>query len=78
MVKTTDSKGRITLGSKFANKTVLIEEIDDTEVRVTIAAVIPTRELWLHKNPKAKHLLEQGLAQSAAGIFSEFPPNLNR
>src|SRR6266404_5086680 len=52
--KTADNKGRIALGPRFANKTVIIEEIDETEIRVTVAAVVPERELWLHKNVKAK------------------------
>jgi hypothetical protein len=29
-------------------------KVDPTEVRVTLAHVVPQRELWLHKNPKAK------------------------
>ena len=31
MIKTVDSKGRITLGQRFANKPVIIEDLSDTE-----------------------------------------------
>jgi hypothetical protein len=43
--KTTDSKGRLTLGERFAKRTVIVEEIDETGVRVTLARVVPEREL---------------------------------
>ena len=71
--KVADSKGRITLGERFANRTVIVEEIDDTEVRVTLARVIPEREAWLHENPKAKALLLRGIAQARAGEFAPAP-----
>lgn len=64
--KTADSKGRISLGSRFAGQTVIIQEMNLTEVRVTLAQVIPQRELWLHKNPKAKASVLRGLAQARA------------
>ena len=76
--KTADSKGRVTLGSRFAGQTVIIEEIDSTEVRVTLAQVVPQRELWLHKNPKAKASVLRGLAQARAGEAAKSPPDLER
>ncbi|HEV2970155.1 MAG TPA: hypothetical protein VGY55_09205 [Pirellulales bacterium] len=74
--KTADDKGRIALGPRFANKTVIIEEIDATEVRVIVAAVVPERELWLHQNPRAKASVQRGLAQAKARKFSKNPPDL--
>ncbi|MCC6580716.1 MAG: hypothetical protein IT440_09760, partial [Phycisphaeraceae bacterium] len=53
VTKTADAKGRITLDDKFANRTVIVEEIDETEVRITLARVVPEREAWLYENPKA-------------------------
>lgn len=76
VTKVTDSKGRITLGERFANRTVIVEEVDDTEVRVTLARVIPEREAWLHDNPKAKALLLKGIKQAKAGQFSTSPPDI--
>jgi hypothetical protein len=76
--KTTDSKGRISLGSRFANRTVIIEEVDPTEIRVTLAQVIPQREVWLHKNPKAKASVHRGLMQARAGKAAKSAPDLQR
>jgi hypothetical protein len=39
--RTTDSKGRLTLGERFANRTVVVEETDETEVRISLARVVP-------------------------------------
>lgn len=74
--KTADSKGRVALGAKFANKTVIIEVVDDTEVRVIAASVIPERELWLHRNDKAGASVQRGLEQARAKKFSTSPPDL--
>ena len=74
--KTADSKGRISLGSRFANQTVIIEEVDATEIRVTLAQVIPQREIWLHKNSAAKDSVSRGLTQAKAGKVSKISPDL--
>lgn len=37
-IKTTDSKGRIAIGPQFANKAVIVEEVDETEIRIIAAA----------------------------------------
>lgn len=65
--KTADSKGRVVLGNRFANRTVIIEEIDETEVRVTLARVIPEREAWLYENDKALASVRRGLEQARTG-----------
>jgi hypothetical protein len=71
--KTADSKGRISLGSRFANQTVIVEDVDATEVRITLAEIIPRREIWLHKNPKAKASVLRGLEQAKAGKTAKSP-----
>jgi hypothetical protein len=76
--KTADGKGRIALGQRFANQTVIVEEIDPTEVRVTIATVLPQRELWLHRNATVKKSVSRGLAQARSGKLSRNPPNLEQ
>jgi hypothetical protein len=43
-----DSKGRLTLGEAFANRTVLVEERGEGEVLIRLARVIPEREAWLY------------------------------
>ena len=77
VTKTTDAKGRVTLGKRFADKTVIIREIDATELLITIARVIPEREAWLFENPVAKGLVATGLQQARAGQFSDSPPDLD-
>lgn len=71
--KQTDSKGRLTLGERFANRTVIVEEIDDTEVRVTLARVVPEREMWLHGNREASAAVRRGLAAAKAGHLTAGP-----
>ncbi len=75
--KTTDAKGRVALGRRFANKTVIVREVDATEVLVTIARVVPEREAWLLDNQAAKELVTRGLQQADARQFSDSPPDLD-
>jgi hypothetical protein len=74
--KTTDSKGRLTLGERFANRTVIVEEIDETEVRITLARVVPERELWLHENRDAAAAVRSGLDDARAGRLTAAAPDL--
>jgi hypothetical protein len=76
-IKTADSKGRVTLGSRFANQTVIVRKVDATEVVVTIAEVVPKREMWLQRNRKANASVARGLKQARAGRFSRNPPDLD-
>ena len=71
--KTADSKGRVTLGERFANRTVIIEDIDETEVRVTLARVIPEREAWLYENDKALTSLRSGFCLELDVIWEKGP-----
>ena len=73
VTKVTDSKGRVTLGRRFANKTVILREVDDTEVLVTLARVVPAREAWLLENPKAMKAVARGLKQAKARQFVKGP-----
>jgi hypothetical protein len=43
--RSTDAKGRVSLPKSFANATVIIEQISETELRVRKARVIPEDEL---------------------------------
>ncbi len=43
--RTTDAKGRICLPRAFANATVIIEQVSDTEIRIRKARVIPEDEV---------------------------------
>jgi hypothetical protein len=48
ILRTADSKGRVALPG-FANATVLIEKVDETEYRVRKARVVPEKELQFHE-----------------------------
>lgn len=65
-VKTLDSKGRVSLGTGAAGRTVQIETTDDGFV-VRFCRVIPEREAWLYENEAALSRVNEGLAQAASG-----------
>lgn len=51
-VRTTDKKARISLPRAFANATVIMEQVSDTEVRIRKAQVIPEDEVrFLEEEP---------------------------
>jgi hypothetical protein len=74
--KNVDSKGRLTLGESFANRTVLVEARGEGEVLVRLARVIPERESWLYDNNEALASVRRGLQQAAEGKFVKRAPNL--
>jgi uncharacterized protein (DUF1778 family) len=47
--RSTDSKGRICLPKAFANATVIIDQVIDTEVRIRKAVVIPEDEVRFYE-----------------------------
>ena len=76
ITKTTDSKGRISLGKRFANRTFIIEETEEMELKLQPARIIPEREAWLYDNKEAEASVLRGLAQAKAGRLSKTPPDL--
>ena len=74
--KTTDAKGRVTLGSHFANRAVIVERQGADAAVVRFARVIPEREAWLYENPKALTALRRGLDQARNGHVAKSPPDL--
>ena len=47
--RTTDKKARVSLPRSFANATVIIEQISETEVRIRKAKVIPEDEIRFYE-----------------------------
>jgi hypothetical protein len=45
LTRTTDAKARVSLPRTFANATILIEQISETELRIRKAQVVPEDEL---------------------------------
>ena len=43
--RTTDAKGRVSLPKSFANATVIIEQVNEHELRIRKARVIPEDEI---------------------------------
>ena len=68
-----DDKGRLVLGRKFAGKTVLLREVDESTVEITMARVISERETWLLNNPEARASVARGLDQARKGRFAPAP-----
>ncbi len=76
-LKIADSRGRVNLGKEFANKTFLIEKTGDTEMKLELAAVIPERELWFHRNPEVRATVLGAIEKLRAGQFAEMPPDVD-
>ncbi|HAI13592.1 MAG TPA: hypothetical protein DCM28_17935 [Phycisphaerales bacterium] len=76
-ITNTDSKGRVTLGPRFANREVVIEEINESSLRIILASAIPVNEAWLYANKKALAAVRKGLNQARAGKTSK-APNLRK
>jgi hypothetical protein len=68
-----DNKGRLVLGKKFAGKTVLLREVDESTIEVTMARVISEHEAWLLNNSEARRSVARGLDQARKGQFASAP-----
>lgn len=75
IVRTADSKGRIALPG-FANATLIIEQIDETEYRVRRARVIPEKDLHFHEEDFPLQLTAAEGAQVVEALKK--PPTPNR
>ena len=72
-MKSADAKGRITLGSAFANCTVIVREVADGIVEVMRGTTVPDPELWLHRNPKAIKMVMEGIDEARKGELTDGP-----
>jgi len=77
ITKIADSKGRLNFGKRYANKTFIIEQTGEMEMKLEITEEISEREAWLHANPEAKKKVLAALERLAAGEVSEAPPDLD-
>ena len=68
-----DKEARVTLPLGFADHLVIIEQIDESEVRIKKAQAIPEGEAWLWRNPSALAVVQQGIEQARRGEFVPGP-----
>lgn len=68
MTRKTDDKGRVTLFSDFANQTVVVERVNDDEVRIRKVRLAPKRKYRL------KDLLAQVTDDNLHPFVDSGPP----
>lgn len=74
--KKLDQKGRITLGQRYAGKTVLIDDSNPDCIKLIPVVHIPESEAWLYENELALNQVRQGLAQARQRNFAESSPEV--
>src|SRR4051812_16197920 len=74
IIRTADSKGRVALPG-FANATLMIEKVDDTEYRVRKAKVIPEKDLHFHEEDFPIVLSEKDAAKVVETLNNPPAPN---
>ena len=62
-----DDKGRIILGREFSGRNFRVSSSATGEVLLIPVIVMPERDTWLYKNPRALAMFHQGLADAAEG-----------
>jgi putative transposon-encoded protein len=51
-VKVVGASGQISIGKRYAGKTVVMEQVEEGVWLLKIAKVIPESELWMHTEPE--------------------------
>jgi hypothetical protein len=74
IIRTADAKGRVALPG-FANATLIIEKVDDTEYRVRKAKVIPENELRFHEEDFPLGLSARDAAKVVETLANPPAPN---
>jgi hypothetical protein len=69
--KVADSKGRITIGSEYAQKTFLVEKDGGETIILKMAEVVPIKEAWLWKNKSAFNKVMEGVEDAQKGRFKK-------
>jgi hypothetical protein len=75
LTRTTDSKARVSLPHAFANTTVVIEQVSDSELRIRKAQIVPDDEMKFYEET-AKPLSDRDRDIFLASL--EKPPSINK
>ena len=75
--KILDAKGRVTLGTKYAGQTVVIDDSNPGCIIIKPMVMIPAEEAWLYENKEARNLLRQGLKDATDRNFTEATPDVD-
>lgn len=73
ITRSTDPKGRVSLPKGFANTTVIIEQINDTELRIRKARVVPEDELMFPEESECAALSDRDRDRFVA-LLDDPPP----
>jgi len=66
-VRKVDEAGRLSLGRGRAGIQYDINESADGTITLVPVTVIPTREVWLYRNPEAMAMVQQGIKEASNG-----------
>ena len=69
-LKTVGSSGQISLGKKYAGKTLRLDRFDDGRIVLTAVAMVPESQLWTLSEPDRSRI-QRGLAWAAKNPPSE-------
>ena len=64
-IKVVGKSGQISLGKRYAGKTLRLERRTDGTVLLTAVAMVPEHQLWTLEEPQRSHI-ERGLRWAAA------------
>jgi hypothetical protein len=74
-IRTTDKKARLCLPPAFANATVIVEQVSDTEVRIRKAQVVPEDEVRFYEEQPRTPLSDRDRDIFLALLDNPPPPN---
>lgn len=77
MLVTLDSQNRVTLGKLLSGISAKLfdAKVIDGKIVLEPMEVIPEKEAWLYKNPKAMKSVMKGLQDAKEGKVKEFDPD---
>ena len=75
--KIVDGKGRLVLGSQFANQMVIVDNSDPTHIVITPAKAVPEHEAWLYGNEAALKSVLTGIQQARDERYATDAPDVD-